>query len=129
MNYEEIPPITPELWTANLLDAAVEIANKEKQEQRWLAPDAKAWERPEELINVLFDDSNLELFIDEYGPTFVEDQRRAALDLRDDISRYCDKTPTWLDPSEVLADPRWETIRQKAAAFVSAFKEKWPLDS
>jgi hypothetical protein len=64
--------VTPERWIANLIDVAGEIANKEKQEQRWLAPDAEAWERPEELINVLFDDSAFELFIDEYESTFVD---------------------------------------------------------
>jgi len=126
MNYKEIPPMTPERWIANLIEDADEIANKEKQERRWLAPDAYAWERPEELINALFDDSNLELLIDEFGSTFSEEQRGAAFELRDDINRYCEATPPHLNPAEVLADPRWEAIRHKAAAFAAAFRDKWP---
>jgi len=129
MNYKGVPPMTPERWIANLIEAAGEIANKDKQERRWLAPNARAWERPEELISVLFDDSNFELFIDEYKSTFVEEQGRAASELRDDMNHYCDTTPEWLDPNEVLADPRWETIRRKASAFVEAFKDKWPTVS
>jgi hypothetical protein len=43
MNYKEIPPMTPERWIANLIDAANDIANKDIQESRWLAPDAYAW--------------------------------------------------------------------------------------
>jgi hypothetical protein len=67
--------ITRELWISNLLDAASRIADKETQERRWLASDAYAWERPEELINVLFDDSCFDLFIEEFGGEF---HRRSA---------------------------------------------------
>jgi hypothetical protein len=61
--------MTPERWIGNLIEAAEMIGNSEKQERRWLAPDSMAWERPEELINVLFDDCNFELFIEQYGGT------------------------------------------------------------
>jgi hypothetical protein len=125
MNYKPIPPMTAERWLSNLLEAAADIADKQHQELRWLAPDAYAWERPEELINVL-DDCVFEGFIEEYSPTFSEEQSRTALDWRDELSRYSDATPQWLDPAEVLADPRWESIRHKAAAFVAAFKDRWP---
>jgi hypothetical protein len=125
----DILPMTPERWIANLVEAAADIADKEHQELRWLAPDAYAWERPEELINVLFDDCAFELFVEEYASTFSEEQRQTALGLRDEMISYCAATPSYLDPVEVLADPRWESIRQKAAAFVAAFKEKWPMHS
>jgi hypothetical protein len=55
---------TRELWLSNLLMAAGEIADKERQEDRWLAPDAKAWECPGELINTL-DDHVFEGFLEE----------------------------------------------------------------
>jgi hypothetical protein len=118
--------ITSGLWIANLVEVAEDIANRQHQELRWMAPDAHAWERPEELINVLFDDSVFEGFLEEYSSTFSAEQRRIAFKLRDDINRYCGTTLIKLDPQEVLADPRWETIRQEAAAFVAAFKGKWP---
>ena len=121
--------MTPERWIANLMEAASFIANKERQELRWLAPDAYAWERPGELINVLFDDCVFEGFLSEYASTFSDEQRRTAFELKDEMNSYCDATPGWLDPAEVLADPRWESIRQKAAAFVAAFKDKWPIQA
>jgi hypothetical protein len=129
MGYKELSPMTPKRWIANLLEAATAIADKQHQEIRWLAVDAYAWERPEELMSVLFDDCVFEGFLDEHGSTFTEEQRSAAVELRDEVKLYCDSTPQWLDPKEVLADPRWEAIRQKAAAFVAAFKGKWPIRS
>jgi hypothetical protein len=121
--------IPRELWIANLVEAAAHIANRDLQELRWLSPDAYAWERPEELINVLFGDCAFERFIDEFASTFSEDQCRTAFALRDGLNRYCDDTPTHLNPAEVLGDPRWEAIRQNAATFVLAFEGKWPTDT
>ena len=126
MNYREIPSMTPERWIANLIEAADDIADKGKQESRWLAPDAFAWERPEELICVLFDDSNFELFLNEYASTFTDEQRLTAFALRDELNLYGDATSKWLNAAEVLADPRWDAIRQRASVFVAAFKDKWP---
>lgn len=116
--------IPRERWISNLITAAQDIADKEHQ-RRWLAPDRYAWERPEELIN-LVDAFILDGFIDEFSLTFSENQRNAAVEFRDELSDYCDQTPQNLEPAVVLADPRWEAMREKAAAFVVAFKDKWP---
>jgi hypothetical protein len=69
--------ITRELWISNLLEAASMMADQETQEQRWLAPDRYAWERPEDLLNDL-DAYNLDLFIDEFASQFTGDQLDAA---------------------------------------------------
>jgi hypothetical protein len=113
--------ISRELWTSNLVDAAEAIGDTEHQCRRWLAPNAFAWERPEELINTICDDCLLELFIEEYGAALPRLQAEAAIALRDELSRYCEATPRNLDPEQVLADPRWEVVRSKARAFVAAF--------
>lgn len=118
--------MTPERWIANLLEAASMIADKETQERRWLAPDAYAWERPEELINVLWDECNLVLFIDEFNDEFTDVQRDEILQLKCLVDQYCDATPDRLDPARVLADPRWEAVRESARAFLTAFQGKWP---
>jgi hypothetical protein len=118
--------MTPELGLANLLDAASDIADKERQERRWRASDSHAWENPGELINVILDDHLFERFLQQFGSTFSAKQRAAAVGLRDELILYCHSTPQLLDPTQVLADPRWEMVRQKAAAFVAEFKQKWP---
>ncbi len=116
--------ITPELWLANLIQAAGTIADKERQERRWLAPDAYAWERPEEEINVL-DDCVFDGFIETFRATFSPSQANVAGAFRGAIEAYCKATPGWLDPAEVLADPRWHDIRSKARVFIEEFEGKW----
>jgi hypothetical protein len=126
VNYKDIPPMTPERWITNLIEAARDLADKEKQECRWLAPDAYAWERPEEAINSFCDDCVFDLYIEQYGESFSGEQRNAAFGLRDALNAFCDATPQVLDPAATLADPRWQLVRQHAAEFVCAFKGKWP---
>jgi hypothetical protein len=121
-------PMTAERWIGNLIDAVQDIANKDRQERRWHAPDAMAWERPEELISTLFDDYNFELFIKQYNGSFSDEQRAAANSLCDKMVRFNDETPGWLDAAAVLTDPRWSEIRGSAVQFVDAFNNKWPKD-
>jgi hypothetical protein len=125
MTSKDIPPITPERWLSNLLEALGQMADRERQERRWLAADAYAWECPEELINTV-DDVVFDGFLENYTPTFSEEQREAAFGFRDALHNYCELTPQNLNPAETLADPRWDFVRQKAAAFIAAFSKKWP---
>ena len=115
--------IPRERWIANLIEAANAIGDQETQERRWLAEDAFPWERPEELICVLFDDCVFELFIEEYCDTFSEEQASKARALRNQLECY---TPKFLNPAEVLANSHWDEIRSTAREFVAAFKDKWP---
>jgi hypothetical protein len=125
MTTEEVSPMTPERWLTNILDVTAQIADRERQERRWLAPDAYAWECPDELICSV-DDVVFDGFLERYIPTFSEEQREAALGFREALNHYCEITPHHLDPAETLADPGWEVVRQKASGFVAAFSKKWP---
>jgi hypothetical protein len=44
--------IPPEVWIKNLLESAELIADQKGQESRWLAPDAFAWESPDEAMGI-----------------------------------------------------------------------------
>ena len=111
------PQIPAERWVGNLLQAAELIANREYQETRWLAADAFAWETPDEAINTL-DDYVLDGSIEQFAETFSPVQSRAVVAFRDEVNRYCKATPQRLKPRDVLADPAWEIVRQKALDFV-----------
>jgi hypothetical protein len=76
MTAEEVLPMTPERWPANILQVTAQIADWERQKRRWLAPDA--WECPDELVCSV-DGAVLEGFLERYTPTFSEEQREAAL--------------------------------------------------
>jgi hypothetical protein len=112
---------------SNLLAAIGDIADREHQERRWLAPDAQAWECPDELICVV-EDCVFEGFLHQYAATFSGEQLAAACAFRDEFHHYCDVTPSHLDPATVLEDSRWEGLRTKAVAFVAAFRDKWPIE-
>ena len=118
--------VTPELWLSNLLLAAKAIANSEQQEERWLAPDATAWERPESVINDVYDGALFEEFIEAFRESFSGKQRAAISKLHDELNKFNEDTPKWLDPAKVLVDPRWESIRHRADEFVEAFTGTWP---
>ena len=118
--------IPPERWIGNLIEAASNIANKERQEARWLAPNRQAWESPDELICSLLDDSQLELFLQVNESSFTPDQRRTGKAFLDAINSFCESTPKHLNPQEVLQNPQWWMIRDKAEAFALAFRNKWP---
>lgn len=121
------PQISAELWISNLLEAARLISDREFQERRWLASDAQAWETPEEAICSV-EDCILDGFIEQFMESFSSEQSRAVTEFRDVLERYCKVTPRHLDPAEVLTDPAWENVRNKAAAFIQAFNGSWPAD-
>jgi hypothetical protein len=119
------PQIPPQPWIGNLLEAARNIADRRLQESRWLAPDRKPWESPDEAINTL-DDCALPQFIETFSETFTAEQALAIAQFRDEVETYAKATPQHLEPSDVLADPRWESVRSRASQFVLSFQEKWP---
>ena len=119
------PQIPADRWIANLVEAAQLISNREYQETRWLANDALAWETPHEAICML-DDSVLDGFIEQFAESFSPAPAKAAVEFRDEVDRYCGTTSQHLEAKEVLADPAWEILRNKASDFVKAFKESWP---
>ena len=113
--------ISCKFWLGNLLAATAQIADEEAQVRRWLAADARAWERPVELLLTL-EDLNLELFIEEHRNRFSEPQLTAASELDAAAVQFNCGPNGWRSPHEVLLDPAWEEVRRRARAFISAFE-------
>ena len=120
-----IPPITPERWISNLLEAAGAIANKTLQEERWATCTWNIWEHPDELINTV-DACVLDGFIEAFASTFNTEQSAAIQEFSKELDKFCIESPKSLDPTQVLADPKWAIVRQQAATFVQAFQNRWP---
>jgi hypothetical protein len=110
-----------EFWTENLLSAARDLADAEHQEQRWLAVDAAAWERPAELICVLMDDMNFELYIEENRLALNEEQISSATSLAQSAADFDVGPDGWRDPRAVLSDPSWKRLRCHARRFIASF--------
>ena len=120
-----IPPITPERWISNLLEAAGAIANRTMQEERWATGTWNIREHPEELINTV-DAYVLDGFIEAFASTFNIEQNSAIREFSKEFGKFCVESDETLDPPQVLVDSRWEILRQRAATFVKAFQDRWP---
>jgi hypothetical protein len=86
-----------------------------------------AWECPERLINTV-DDVVFDGFLENCKRYLLGGAMRGTHSVSGmHCNDYCELTPQHLDPAETLADPRWDFVRQKAAAFVAAFSKNWPF--
>lgn len=120
-----IPPLTPERWISNLLEAAGAIANKTMQEERWATGTWNIWEHPDELINTV-DAYVLDGFIEAFASTFNTEQNATIQEFSKEFDKFCVESPKSLDPTQVRADPQWAILRQRAAIFIQAFQGRWP---
>ena len=116
--------ISRELWLANLVNDARALADKQHQEKRWSAPDAKPWENPGELLCAVFDDHLLNEFIAEHSPSFSAQQLEAATTFKSALVRHRALSPKKLIAEDVLVDPEWQLVRHAAARFVAVFDEQ-----
>jgi hypothetical protein len=115
--------ISYEDWLQNIRQVLSAIADRQAQETRWLALDAHAWERPEELINQV-DDLVFDGFVTEFGAQFEPGQKQAASQFQTSLRFFCDHTKTSLDPAATLKDQRWQAVRNAAEQFLVAFSDR-----
>jgi hypothetical protein len=97
--------ISRELWISNLMDSARAVGDSQRQQLRWLASDAAAWERPAEPLCELLDDNQLELFLKEEGHSLSSTQLSTARALLEEAIKYDVGPDGWRDPEEVLMTP------------------------
>jgi hypothetical protein len=116
--------VSRELWVSNLIGIAKDLGDEEHQRSRWLASDAAAWERPAELLCVLVDDCQFELFVAQEETAMSPEQKNAAVALLERSLKYDTGPDGWRDPQEVLNDPAWKDLQDSARAFVSVFQKE-----
>ncbi len=120
--YDQHYPTLPiDRWRTNVIEAAIMISDADHQQKTWLHSDREAWETPDEVICVLFDDSLFELFLTDCDFSLSDSQRRSGQKLFESLNRFLPDTPQSLDPQTILLDPRWEAIRVVARDFVESF--------
>jgi len=110
-----------EFWLKQLLDVMKQIADRDYQVRRWLAPDVQAWESPGELLCCLFDDLTFELFIERWCASMSAPQLSACKKLESDLNYWNDSTPKWPDLRETIDSPVWIRVREAAAEFIRTF--------
>jgi hypothetical protein len=106
-----------------ILGAAQDIASREFQEEAWF-PGGKFVSSPDEVYQVLMEDSKPDLFFETYGKTLSKSQLQSWREFRSRLEHYYDSMPLHSDPRRVLEDPEWALVREAAQRFVSAFQER-----
>jgi hypothetical protein len=103
------------VWRQNVIDAAKRAADRTYQERVWfgLGPERDS---PNELLSTFLDDLVLEEFL--AHPKLLPRERTSATHLYKTVETYADCTPKTLRPSDVIDDPRFESVRTAAAEFL-----------
>ena len=77
---------------------------------------------PDEVYQVLMEDCTFHLFLQTHGNRLTEEQLATANELRSMLQDYYNAMPRHPDPSDVLNDPQWESVRQAARRFVQCYE-------
>ena len=103
------------VWRQNVINAAKRAADRTYQERVWFGHGPER-DSPDELLCTFLDDLVFEQFL--VHPKLSERERTAASHLYKALQIYADCTPKTLNPSDVIADPRFESVRTAAAEFL-----------
>jgi|SRR6267143_6687536 hypothetical protein len=103
------------LWRQNVIDAARRAADRTYQQRVWFGQGPEV-DSPNELLCTFLDDLVFEEFL--VHPKLSHRERTAASHLYKTVETYADCTPKTLKPSDVIDDPRFESVRRAAAEFL-----------
>ena len=131
-----INPVTQEIRQAHmdnmLLSAIKAIADPEYQRKAWIEGsipnNVDSWE---ETMCQFFDDASIDDLLENIDPKFGwSDKQIAELwKLRNILNEYCESTPKYMNPRDVLSDPRWHKVVECAKDTLKAFEGyKVPTD-
>jgi len=123
IDYDSAYPTVPlERWRSNVVEAAQMLGDEQGQSHSWLREDRYAWENPDELLCVVFDDALFERYLTDCAFSLSVAQREAGADLLSKLNSLNESTPRKLDPKRTLQDQRWAEIRVAALRFVEAMR-------
>ena len=108
------------VWRQNVLGAASRAADRTYQERVWFGHDSQRRDSPDDLICTFMDDLVFEKFL--LHPQLPEREREAAARLYRAVEQYADCTPQVLKPSDVIDDPKFESVRIAAREFLKIAK-------
>jgi len=105
------------------LETIAEISDKNFQERIWIKGIGPECSSFEEAICDFFDDG--EPILKNYKEFGITDkQYEEVIQLRNELEKYCDKTPEIVYEEEILADPEWYKIQEMAKKVLEAFDYK-----
>lgn len=108
--------ISTDVWLSGLLSTIREIGDKSFQERIWLEGSGPEVSSYEEVMCRLFDDYALSSVIDAEWRALglTERQREGLILLRDALDVFGSEVSGTPEPSRILNDPRWVSVRDLA---------------
>ena len=112
-------------YANNLIDDIQNISDLDYQQRSWVEGSipnvVDSWE---ETMCMFFDDRDIDNFLNDIDPGFglTQYQINMLRWLRDKADYYCSVTPKYMNPRDVIADPRWHEVVACAQETLKAFE-------
>jgi hypothetical protein len=110
-------PITSTQWKEFIKGTLDRISDENYQRLAWFNRHEEQ-SSPGELINQLYHDNNFEDFIDNDEIGLTSSQREIANGFLEQLLKFCDQAPRFIDPRATIDDPRWDAIRKAARSLM-----------
>ncbi len=122
-------PVNIEAWRKVVEQATDGIADEEHQRRAWfgLGPEESS---PEETINQFLGDAAIREFLNRKDTGLNELQIEFGRRLVDLVERFLRETPQgyrFIDPTNLIDDPRWNEIREAATRFLALLLKPTPV--
>jgi hypothetical protein len=109
-------------WKANIIGVLERIADERYQRLAWFNnhPEVSS---PDELINQLLGDFQFEKFVTLNECRLCGHAHDSISEFTNSLIIFCDSTPQFLNPFEIIDNPSWIKIRQAAAVVLRCLSE------
>jgi len=111
-----------ERWKKNIILVLKCLSDKEFQKNTWFGEDAYIF-NPTELYSKLYDDNDIELFLDDNIACLNLDQLSLGKNLVKVMDIYSKKFPEGFDPKVVISDSDWKKVVKASQQFLQAISE------
>lgn len=112
------------------LSVIEQISDAEFQQKAWVEKKIHSYAFFEETMHQLFDDYELSDILNNYENYRISNEQHEILKkFYNTLNQYSDEKMSWIqnvDPTEILADPRWHEIQEMAKEVLKAFNYQKP---
>lgn len=107
-------PVNMAIWRENVRSIIEDISEEAKQRRAWFGIGSEIWSAGDAFIN-FFDDFAVDEFIERPDCGWNDEQIRVGRRLSQLMRKLSDETPEFIEPDELIDDPRWIEIRGVAS--------------
>ena len=118
-------PVDMEVWRRLVIDALGSVGDEALQRTVWFnLPGNRLVGDPNEFIISLLGDASFQEYLEREDNGLTDEHLTMGRELLRLMEDFCAATPEFLKPQDIMDDPRWVTIRDKAMALRTSLG--WP---